>query len=81
MIWPAGSHQGQEELSGRGLRAPRMERDWVRVRWWRRGAGGLPEDLEEEGDGEGWPEQEQGGKRGWVRGVEGSGGVSGGGSN
>lgn len=58
-----------------------MERDWVRVGWCRRGADGLPEDLEEEGDGEGCPEQEQGGKRGRVREVEGRGGVSAGGSN
>lgn len=48
-----------------------MERECVRVGWCRRAAGGLQEGCKEEGDGEGWPEQEkQGGKRGWVREVE-----------
>lgn len=59
----------------------RREQGCRRLCWWGRGAGGLPEDLEEEGDGEGWPEQEQGGKRGRVREGEGRGGVRGGGSD
>lgn len=59
-----------------------MERECVRVGWCRRAAGGLQEGRKEEGDGEGWPEQEtQGGKRGWVREVEVGDRVGGGGGN